>query len=563
MQNIVKEFIEKKLEKSIVLEKPKDSSLGHFATPVAFSLAKELKKSPMILADELVLKLENSELFEKIEAVKGFINFTLSKSFIEKLTNEALEKKDDFAKGDKKDKKILLEYVSANPTGPLHIGHARGAVFGDTLYKVGKYLGYDITTEYYINDAGAQMQLLGISVSLAARDFIFKEKVKYPESYYRGDYLIEIAEKIIEKHGKDIIYDESRFEEMAIFAKDIVMQIIIKDLSDLGINFQNFVSEKSLYSSWDKTKEVLEKNGSLYTKDEKVYLNSTKFGDDSDRVVVRENGIPTYLAGDIIYHKNKFDRNFDKYINIWGADHHGYITRVKAAIEFLGNDSSKLEVILSQMVQLLKGGQPYKMSKRAGNVILMSDITSEIGSDALRFIFLTKKSDTHLEFDIDMLKNQDSSNPIFYINYAHARINQVFVKSNLSFEDIKDESFERLNSEALNLVYESLLLKSVLEDAFSKRDMQKITEYLYNLASSVHKFYNEHKIIGSSEEKTYLKVLSMAKLSIKTGLKLLGIEAKEIMYSLLFYYLTLLVFENYLKNLQGYIFLYIFHSLNE
>lgn len=529
MQNIVKEFIEKKLEKSIVLEKPKDSSLGHFATPVAFSLAKELKKSPMILADELVLKLENSELFEKIESVKGFINFTLSKSFIEKLTNEALEKKDDFAKGDKKDEKILLEYVSANPTGPLHIGHARGAVFGDTLYKVGIYLGYDITTEYYINDAGAQMQLLGISVSLAARDFIFKEKVKYPESYYRGEYLIEIAEKIIEKHGKDIIYDESRFEEMAIFAKDIVMQIIIKDLGDLGINFQNFVSEKSLYGSWDKTKEVLEKNGSLYTKDEKVYLNSTKFGDDSDRVVVRENGIPTYLAGDIIYHKNKFDREFDKYINIWGADHHGYITRVKAAIEFLGNDSSKLEVILSQMVQLLKGGQPYKMSKRAGNVILMSDITAEIGSDALRFIFLTKKSDTHLEFDIDMLKNQDSSNPIFYINYAHARINQVFVKSNLSFEDIKNESFERLNSEALNLVYESLLLKSVLEDAFSKRDMQKITEYLYNLASSVHKFYNEHKIIGSSEERTYLKVLSMAKLSIKTGLKLLGIEAKEIM----------------------------------
>ena len=529
MQNIVKEFIEKKLEKSIVLEKPKDSSLGHFATPVAFSLAKELKKSPMILADELVLKLENSELFEKIEAVKGFINFTLSKSFIEKLTNEALEKKDDFAKGDKKDEKILLEYVSANPTGPLHIGHARGAVFGDTLYKVGKYLGYDITTEYYINDAGAQMQLLGISVSLAARDFIFKEKVKYPESYYRGDYLIEIAEKIIEKYGKDIIYDESRFEEMAIFAKDIVMQIIIKDLGDLGINFQNFVSEKSLYSSWDKTKEVLEKNGSLYTKDEKVYLNSTKFGDDSDRVVVRENGIPTYLAGDIIYHKNKFDREFDKYINIWGADHHGYITRVKAAIEFLGNDSSKLEVILSQMVQLLKGGQPYKMSKRAGNVILMSDITSEIGSDALRFIFLTKKSDTHLEFDIDMLKNQDSSNPIFYINYAHARINQVFVKSNLSFEDIKNESFEALNSEALNLVYESLLLKSVLEDAFSKRDMQKITEYLYNLASSVHKFYNEHKVIGSSEQNVYLKVLAIAALSINVGLSLLGIKAKEIM----------------------------------
>ena len=197
MQNIIKKYIEKILEKEIVLEKPKDISLGHFATPIAFSLAKELKKSPMQIADELVLKLQNTELFEKIEAVKGFVNFTLSKKFIEKLSNEALKKQDDFAKGELKSDKILLEYVSANPTGPLHIGHARGAVFGDTLYKVGKYLGYDITTEYYINDAGAQMQLLGISVSLAARDFIFKEEVEYPESYYRGEYLIEIAEKII------------------------------------------------------------------------------------------------------------------------------------------------------------------------------------------------------------------------------------------------------------------------------------------------------------------------------------------------------------------------------
>lgn len=529
MQNLIKNFIEEKLNTKVVLEKPKDITLGHYSTPIAFSLAKELKKSPIQIADELVLKLENKDLFEKIEAVKGFVNFTLSKKFLQKLVNDALKNKDDFAKQEKKEEKILLEFVSANPTGPLHIGHARGAIFGDSLAKVGKHLGYDIKTEYYINDAGAQMDLLGISVSLAARDYIFNEKVTYPESYYRGEYLIDIAKQIIDKFGKEIIYDESRFKDLALFAKDIVMQIIIKDLKDLGIEFENFVSEKSLYSSWDKTKEVLEKNGSLYTKDEKVYLRSTQFGDDSDRVVVRENGIPTYLAGDIIYHKNKFDRKFDKYINIWGADHHGYITRVKAAIEFLGKDSTKLEVLLSQMVQLLKGKEPYKMSKRAGNVILMSDITEEIGSDALRFIFLTKKSDTHLEFDIDTLKNQDSSNPVFYINYAHARINQVFIKANLKLDDVFEESFENLNSDALNLVYEALLLESVLSEAFSKREMQKITEYLYNLASSVHKFYNEYKIIGSEEEKAYLKVLSMAKLSIKVGLRLLGIEAKELM----------------------------------
>jgi len=529
LHNLVKEYVEKVLQTNIVLEKPKDISLGHYATPIAFTLAKELKKSPIQIAQELVVKLENRDLFEKVEAIKGFINFKLSAKILQSLVDTALKNGTSFAKEDKKNKKILLEYVSANPTGPLHIGHARGAIFGDTLAQVGKYLGYDITTEYYINDAGAQMDLLGISVSLAARDFIFKEKVQYPQSYYRGEYLVETAKQIIEKFGKDIIYDENRFEELALFTKDIVMQIITKDLKNLGILFENFVSEKSLYSSWDKTKEILEKNGFLYTKDDKIYLCSTKYGDDSDRVVVRENGIPTYLAGDIIYHKNKFDRNFDKYINIWGADHHGYITRVKAAIEFLGNDSSKLEIILSQMVQLLQAGKPYKMSKRAGNVILMSDIVEEIGSDALRFIFLTKKSDTHLEFDIDTLKNQDSSNPIFYINYAHARINQVFVKSNNTSETIKNISFENLNSDALNLAYEALLLQSVLIEAFNKRDMQKITEYLYNLASSVHKFYNEYKIIGNDNEKAYLKVLSMVKLSINVGLGLLGIKAKEIM----------------------------------
>jgi len=529
LQNLVKEYIENILETSVVLEKPKDITLGHYATPVAFSLAKELRKSPMIIADDLASKFDDSTMFEKVESVKGFINFKLSKTFLESLVDDALLKGADYAKEDSKNEKILLEYVSANPTGPLHIGHARGAIFGDALNRVGRHLGYDVSTEYYVNDAGAQMDLLGLSISLAARDFIFEENVTYPETYYRGDYLVDIAKVVIEKFGKDIIYDESKYKEIAFFGKDLVMDIIVKDLGDLGVEFDTFVSEKSLYSSWDETKTVLENNGSLYNKDEKVFLKSTDHGDDSDRVVVRDNGIPTYLAGDIIYHKNKYDRSFDKYINIWGADHHGYITRVKAAIEFLGNDSSKLEILLSQMVSLLKGGEPYKMSKRAGNVILMSDVTAEIGADALRFIFLTKKSDTHLEFDIDSLKNQDSSNPIFYINYAHARINQVFKKAELSFEDIKDENFENLNQDGLNLVYESLLLGSVLNEAFTKREMQKVTEYLYSLASSVHKFYNEHKVVGSKEQNQYLKVLSMAALSINVGLSLLGIKAKEMM----------------------------------
>ncbi len=529
MQNIVKNHIERYLERSVVLEKPKDKSFGHYATPIAFSLAKELRKSPIVIAEELANKFTDATIFDSVQAIKGFLNFKLSSDFIENLANEALLNKDDFSKKDNQNTKILLEYVSANPTGPLHIGHARGAILGDTLCRVGRHLGYDIQSEYYVNDAGSQMDLLGLSISLAAREFIFEENIEYPETYYRGDYLIDIAKIVIDKFGKEIIYDESKYKEIAFFAKDLVLDIIVRDLKSVGIEFENFVSEKALYTNWDKTKNILEENGSLYTKDEKVWIKSTELNDDVDRVVVRENGIPTYLAGDIIYHKDKFDRPFDQYINIWGADHHGYITRVKAAVKFLGNDPEKLEIILSQMVSLLKGGEPYKMSKRAGNVILFSEISEEIGSDALRFVFLTKKSDTHLEFDLDRLKNHDSSNPIFYINYAHARINQVFKKAQVDMDDVRNYKFENLNEDALNLVYESLLLQSILEEAFTKRDMQKVTDYLYTLSASLHKFYNNHKIVGSDNQNGILKALSMVSLSLRTGLKLLGITAKETM----------------------------------
>ena len=529
MQNIVKKHIEDILGRNIVLEKPKDISLGHFATPIAFSLAKELRKNPMMIADDLASKFQNSEIFEEVTAVKGFVNFKLSNLFLTSQVNNALELKEDFAKGESKDESILLEFVSANPTGPLHIGHARGAVFGDALLKVGRYLGYDIDAEYYVNDAGAQMGLLGLSTYLAGRETILNLPVEYPEKYYRGDYLFDIAKLCEEKFGASIFEDASRDDELAQFAKDEVLALIKSDLSDLGVEFDSFVSEKSLYPNWDKTKSVLESNGSIYKKDGKDFIRSTDHGDDSDRVVVRENGIPTYLAGDIIYHKDKYDRKYDRYINIWGADHHGYIKRVNSAIEFLGNDSSKLEILLSQMVALLQGGQPYKMSKRAGTVILMSDIVEEIGADSLRFVFLTKKSDTHLEFDIDLLKNNDSSNPVFYINYAHARINQLFKKAELNVSDVKDASIADVNQDAKDLVYESLLLRTVLNEAFDKRDMQKITDYLHGLSAMIHKFYNEHRIVGIENQDQYLKVLSMAALALRTGLNVLGIKAKDMM----------------------------------
>ena len=524
MKQRVSTLLREKFGHKVVLEKPKDRSFGHFATPIAFSLAKELRKSPMIIADELASSFENDDIFSSVESVKGYLNFRLSEAFLGEYASWTLKNPDKFAKQEKKEK-ILLEFVSANPTGPLHIGHARGAVYGDTLYRLAKHLGYDIDAEYYVNDAGNQIDLLGLSIQLYARENILKESVEYPDSYYRGEYLEDLSNSALEKFGKEIFSDESRQRELALWAKDRVMDIVTKDLGDLNIFFDSFVYESTLYDDWDR---VMAKMGdAIYEKDSKLWIASEKKGDEKDRVVVREDGRPTYLAGDIVYHNQKFERGYEHYINIWGADHHGYIARVKAAIEYLGYSSDKLEVLLSQMVSLLKDGEPYKMSKRAGNVILMSDIVEEIGSDALRFIFASKKSDTALEFDISEFKKQDSSNPIFYIQYAHARIKTLLSKSDLKHNEIISASLKDLGENADVLLFDALLLPEVVEDAFTSRQIQKLPDYLKALSASLHRFYYDVRIIGTQDEAKLLKLLLVVALSLKTGLSLMGITAKD------------------------------------
>ncbi|MCH9814435.1 MAG: arginine--tRNA ligase [Epsilonproteobacteria bacterium] len=526
MKKSVIDTIKKHIENDFVLEKPKDNSFGHYATPLAFSLAKSLRKSPMIIADELCLKFADEVIFESATAIKGYINFKLSDDFLNIKATDAIEANLDFAKG-QKEQTILLEFVSANPTGPMHIGHARGAVFGDTLANIGKHLGYQITTEYYVNDAGSQIEMLGLSILLAGQDRYTEIDVKWPDEFYRGEYVYDLADDAKEAFGIEIFSDENSIPKLSTWGKDKMMDLIRANLAMADIAFDSFVSEKTLFEKWDASYEKLKSEDGVYEKEGKVWLKSSEKSDEKDRVVVREDGRPTYLAGDIIYHDDKFQRRYDHYINIWGADHHGYIARVKAAISYLGYESDKLEVILSQMVALLKGGEPYKMSKRAGNFILMSDVIDEIGSDALRFVFLTKKSDTHLEFDVDLLKQQDSSNPIYYINYAHARINQIFQKSGKSVEDVVGVHFNNLDEDSRNLLFSALLLHEVLEDAFESRQLQKLTEYLRNLAASYHQFYNKHKIVGSVDEDQLLKLSAMVATSIRVGLSLMGITAKS------------------------------------
>ncbi|MGZ8547725.1 MAG: arginine--tRNA ligase [Sulfuricurvum sp.] len=524
MKQRVAALLRDKFNCDVLLEKPKDRSFGHFSTPIAFSLSKELRKSPMIIAEEIANSFGEESMFGAVESVKGYINFRLSESFLDEYASWALTHGNQFGSDDKKGT-ILLEFVSANPTGPLHIGHARGAVYGDTLLRLGRHLGYEMTAEYYVNDAGNQIDLLGVSLQLEGRSALLGEEVQWPEKYYRGEYLSDLANDVLEQFGSEALRDESRQKELALWAKDKILALIVNDLKAINVHFDTFVGEASLYGEWDR---VMTKMGEgVYQNEGKTFIHSSNFGDDHDRVVVRDDGRPTYLAGDIIYHNQKFERDYEDYINIWGADHHGYIARVKAAVSFLGYDPEKLEVQLSQMVSLLKDGEPFKMSKRAGTVIQMNDVVDEIGADALRFMFASKKCDTALEFDIEELKRTDSSNPIYYVQYAHARIQTLVSKSEMSMEEIMGSRLHGLSADADGLLFEALLLPEIIEDAFASRQVQKLPDYLKALAAKLHKFYYDTRVIGTQDEAKLLKLLLVVALSIRTGLSLLGIEAKD------------------------------------
>ena len=585
MKNLVLNEIFKILSRKVVLERPKDKSLAHYASPEAFALAKQLRKAPKLIAEELAAKFKDSEILSAT-AVNGYLNFHLKPAVLGALAENALSLGGDFAKNDAKlgggilpdsericasqpaskgsaanlaasgndaaksqnseeasnsvvasncdearnssamPQKILLEYISANPTGPLHIGHVRGAVYGDTFARIGGYLGHRVDTEYYINDAGNQIELLGTSIALRARE-LAGEDVNYPEKYYRGEYIDEIIPLARAQFGDEIFRDESRILQLAEFAKDEVLKIIQKDLADAGIHIQNWASEKSLYGELEPTIRKLECSGKMYEQDGRIWIRSSQLGDEKDRVVIREDARPTYLAGDIVYHNNKFERGYERCINIWGADHHGYIARLKAAVHFLGYDESRLEIILMQMVNLLKDGQTYKMSKRAGNAILMSDVLAAIGRDAMRFIFISKKGETPLEFDVDELAREDSSNPIFYINYAHARVNQIFTKAGKREADVLGADFGALDEAGLGLAFAALSLNEILNDAFNSRGLQKLPDFLKALAADFHKYYNENRVVGSENEDAKLKLFALVALSIRTAFALMGLNAKE------------------------------------
>lgn len=497
--------------------------------------ARFAKTKPRLIAEAIVKRM-NEPWLERAEiAGPGFINFYLKSDVIYEKLAAIIKKGSDYGTLPKNDfGKIQVEYVSANPTGPLHVGHGRGAAFGSALVNLLRAAGYDVESEYYINDAGNQMDNLAASVNARYLELLGKN-VDFPENGYRGHDIIKTAQRIIDKEGSRYL-DMADAERLAVF-KELALKeklaALKEDLAAFNVDFDVWFSERTLHRAGKikETCDILLNNGNMYEKDGALWLKSTSYGDDKDRVVIRDNGVPTYLAADIAYHRNKFERGFKNIINIWGADHHGYVCRVKAAVKALGFDSDALEVLLLQMVSLYRNGELVKMSKRTGQSITLAELIEEVGTDAARFFFIMRSLDSQLDFDLDLAKSHSNENPVYYIQYAHARICSIFRQSS----EAGLGSYENADLSLLNAPVEIDLIKklSEYEDeiayAAKERAVHRIARYAHDLASAFHSFYNQCRIVGADEDvaKARLALTKAVKNTICHSLNILGVSAPE------------------------------------
>jgi arginyl-tRNA synthetase len=501
--------------------------------------APTLKKSPMEIAEDVQKNIVDREGYlEKTEIAKpGFINlFFKDEWYFEVLRRiEKLDKK--FGEIDAgAGQKVLLEYVSANPVGPLHIGHGRWAAVGDSLARTLRKAGFNVHTEFYVNNYGRQMNLFFASVE-AAYGNLFGEKTELPEDGYKGSYIKDIACYLKDKYN---VPPEKIDANFIVILRDksfdLMLDSIKKSLEKMDVKFNFYFKEKEkLHDRNDVKKllDLLEKNGQIYKKDGALWLNTSQYGDEKDRVVQRSNGEYTYFAADIAYHDNKLDRGFDKLINIWGADHHGYIARVKAAIAALGEDPSKLEVILGQLVNLFRDGKLVKMSKRTGELITLDELIEEVGVDAIRFTFLTKSTDTPLDFDINLVKEQSDKNPVFYVQYAHARISSIIrfaAEKGVVYKGAKDADFNLLKENAeIDLIKTLEEFEEIVEIVSKNLTPHLLTTYAQKLATAFHSFYTVSRVITDDEKLTQarLGLLNCTHITLRNVLELLGVSAPD------------------------------------
>jgi arginyl-tRNA synthetase len=570
IQDLINEGLINEMPPKVRLDHTKDKSHGDYATNIALILTKQAKTSPLELAKIIVNQLEDASFIKKTEiAGPGFINFFLSDASSTSIVSEIIELGEMYGKSEiGKGQSILLEYVSANPTGPLHVGHGRGAAYGATVSNLLRNIGFKVDNEYYVNDAGRQMDILTVSIFLRYLS-LCGEQIRFPDNGYQGQYINDIADSIVVESGEsfkqsaDIVFEnickdgieggdkESHIDELIVRAKDLlgdnfqtIFQVGIEsilggikdDLADFGVRFEKWFSEQSLIDSGLSESCItrLKDSGHIYKKDGALWFKTTNYGDEKDRVVVRDNGNHTYFASDIAYHLEKLERGYDKIINVWGADHHGYIPRVKASIGALGHKPDKLEILLVQFANLYRGGQKVQMSTRSGSFVTLEDLRKEVGNDAARFFYILRKSEQHMDFDLDLAKSKTNENPVFYIQYAHARICSVFRQANeKGFEsNLEDANLSLLTEEVeKNILRELSRYKSVIESAAIQYEPHQLAYYLRDLATQFHSYYNACTFILEDQDLTQarLSLIHAAKQILRNGLSILGVGAPESM----------------------------------
>ena len=523
----------------IEIEVPANPEHGDYASNVAMILASQAKQNPRKIAQAIQENMTDPEgIIEKTQiAGPGFLNFRMKDDLWRKILQNILREKEKYGCIDiGQGKKVQVEFVSANPTGPLHIGHARGAVVGDVLANLLQAIGYAVSREYYINDAGNQMNNLGKSVLYRYRELL-GEKIEFPENCYRGDYVKDISADIIQKEGNRYL-TQSEEETVPYFngiAGGVILEEIKRDLKDFGVTFDFYFSEKELYkeNGVSDLLSSLQKQDFIYSDGETLWFKTTAYGDEKDRVVIRKNGEPTYFAADIAYHQNKFARGFDILIDIWGADHHGYMPRLWAAIQALGHRKDDLKIILVQLVNLLRAGEPVAMSTRSGEFVTLREVLDEVGKDAARYNFLMRRSDSHLDFDLEVAKKQSNENPVFYVQYAHARICSIVRMA--EGRGMALPTFENINPALLIEPEERTLVKmmarypEMLEGAAKSLEVHRLTFYLNELAGVFHSYYNKNKVMteDGALSDARLVLVDAVRIVLSNALKILGVNAPE------------------------------------
>ena len=522
---------------NIHLETPKDKANGDFATNIAMQLTKLAKKPPRAIAEAILENLETEGTdIEKIDiAGPGFMNITVRKDFLAGVVKAAFEQGENYGRSNAgQGEKVQVEFVSANPTGDLHLGHARGASVGDSLCNVMDFAGFDVSREYYINDAGNQINNLAYSLEARYKQALGMD-AEMPEDGYHGPDIIEIAGKLKEQFGADILEksDEERFKFFREHGLRLELAKLQNDLKNFRVEFDVWYSETSLYGN-GKIEAALDKfkaNGHVFEEDGATWFRSTTFGDDKDRVLIKNDGSFTYLTPDIAYHEDKLQRGFDKLINIWGADHHGYIPRMKAAIEALGYDRGTLEVDIIQMVQLYKNGEKFKMSKRTGNAVTMRELVEEVGLDAVRYFFVKTAGDSHMDFDLDLAVSQSNENPVYYAQYAHARISSILRAAGEQGFEASLENLDLLVAEKEEDVLKKVgAFPQIVADAAKHRTPHRIANYIQDLAATFHSFYGAEKVINTDNKElteARLALITSVKTTLANALKLIGVSAPE------------------------------------